>query len=114
MEDCVFCKIVRGEIPCIKVYEDDAMLAFKDIEPQAPIHFLIIPKKHIKDLLSLSEEDCDLMAKVQQVVKKLALQEGLDEKGFRLVTNCGKAAGQSVFHLHFHLMGGRNFTWPAG
>ncbi|MGM9571828.1 MAG: histidine triad nucleotide-binding protein [bacterium] len=114
MEDCVFCKIVRGEIPCTKVYEDDAMLAFKDIEPQAPIHFLIIPKKHIKDLLSLSEEDCDLMAKVQQVVKKLALQEGLDEKGFRLVTNCGKAAGQSVFHLHFHLMGGRNFTWPAG
>lgn len=114
MEDCIFCKIVRGEIPCTKVYEDDAMLAFKDIEPQAPIHFLIIPKKHIKDLLSLSEEDCDLMAKVQQVVKKLALQEGLDEKGFRLVTNCGKAAGQSVFHLHFHLMGGRNFTWPAG
>lgn len=114
MEDCIFCKIVRGEIPCTKVYEDDAMLAFKDIEPQAPIHFLIIPKKHIKDLLSLSEEDCDLMAKVQQVVKKLALQEELDEKGFRLVTNCGKAAGQSVFHLHFHLMGGRNFTWPAG
>lgn len=114
MEDCIFCKIVRGEIPCTKVYEDDAMLAFKDIEPQAPIHFLIIPKKHIKDLLSLSEGDCDLMAKVQQVVKKLALQEGLDEKGFRLVTNCGKAAGQSVFHLHFHLMGGRNFTWPAG
>lgn len=114
MEDCIFCKIVRGEIPCTKVYEDEAMLAFKDIEPQAPIHFLIIPKKHIKDFLSLSEEDYDLMAKVQQVVKKLALQEGLDEKGFRLVTNCGKAAGQSVFHLHFHLMGGRNFTWPAG
>lgn len=114
MEDCIFCKIARGEVPCTKVYEDDAMLAFKDIEPQAPIHFLIIPKKHIKDLLSLSEEDGDLMAKVQKVVKELALQEGLDEKGFRLVTNCGENAGQSVFHLHFHLMGGRNFTWPAG
>ena len=108
VEDCVFCKIVKGEIPSKKVYEDDEILAFKDINPAAPIHVLIIPKKHIATLLEISDEDSALMGKIMQVVQKLAKQLGIEEKGFRLIANCGPDSGQEVMHIHFHLLAGRH------
>lgn len=111
--DCLFCKIVNGDIPCNKVYEDDKVLAFRDIEPQAPTHILIIPKEHIKSASEISSSNSDVVAHIFEVAAKIAETEGLDD-GFRIVTNCGDNAGQTVKHLHFHLMGGRQFTWPAG
>lgn len=107
MESCIFCKIIKGEIPSEKVYEDDEILAFKDINPAAPIHILIIPKKHIATLLDISEEDGILLEKVMKVVQKLAKQLGIEEKGFRLIANCGPDSGQEVMHIHFHLLAGR-------
>lgn len=107
MEDCVFCKIINGEIPSEKVYEDDEILAFKDINPAAPIHVLVIPKKHIESLLKLQEEDFDLVGKIQKVINKLAKQFNIEEEGFRVIVNCGKDAGQEVMHLHYHLLAGR-------
>ncbi len=107
MEDCVFCKIINGEIPSEKVYEDDEILAFKDINPAAPIHVLVIPKKHIESLLKLQEEDFDLVGKIQKVINKLAKQLNIEEEGFRVIVNCGKDAGQEVMHLHYHLLAGR-------
>ncbi|MCR4925639.1 MAG: histidine triad nucleotide-binding protein [Clostridiales bacterium] len=111
--DCLFCKIVSGEIPSTKVYEDETVFAFKDIEPQAPVHILIIPKKHITSAADITAENSSVVAHIFEVAAKIAKQEKLDD-GFRIVTNCGDSAGQSVKHLHFHLMGGREFTWPAG
>lgn len=111
--DCLFCKIINGEIPSNKVYEDDTVFAFRDIEPQAPTHILIIPKEHIKSAAELNESNSAVVAHIFEVAAKLAKQEGLDD-GFRIVNNCGDLAGQSVKHLHFHLMGGREFGWPAG
>ncbi len=111
--DCLFCKIVNGDIPCAKVYEDEAVLAFRDIEPQAPTHILIIPKEHIKSAAEITCENSAVVAHIFEVAAKIAKDEGLDE-GFRIVNNCGDNAGQTVKHLHFHLMGGRAFTWPAG
>lgn len=111
--DCLFCKIINGEIPSNKVYEDDTVFAFRDIEPQAPTHILIIPKEHIKSAAELNESNSAVVAHIFEVAAKLAKQEGLDD-GFRIVNNCGDLAGQTVKHLHFHLMGGREFGWPAG
>ena len=111
--DCLFCKIINGEIPSAKVYEDETVFAFRDIEPQAPTHILIVPKKHIKSAAELDESNSAVVAHIFEVAAKLAKQEGLDD-GFRIVNNCGDSAGQTVKHLHFHLMGGREFTWPAG
>lgn len=107
MEDCIFCKISKGEIPAEKVYEDEDILAFKDIQPAAPIHVLVIPKKHIANLMEISEEDSDLMEKIVKVIQKVAKQLGVDEKGFRIISNCGPDSGQEVMHLHFHLLAGR-------
>lgn len=111
--DCLFCKIINGEIPSNKVYEDDRVFAFRDIAPQAPTHILIIPKQHIKSAAEIDESNSDVAAHIFEVAAKIAKQEGLDD-GFRIVNNCGDIAGQTVKHLHFHLMGGREFGWPAG
>lgn len=111
--DCLFCKIINGEIPSNKVYEDDRVFAFRDIAPQAPTHILIIPKQHIKSAAEIDESNSDVVAQIFEVAAKIAKQEGLDD-GFRIVNNCGDIAGQTVKHLHFHLMGGREFGWPAG
>ena len=111
--ECLFCKIINGEIPSSKVYEDDTVFAFRDIEPQAPTHILIIPKQHIKSAAEIDESNSAVISHIFEVAAKIAKQEGLDD-GFRIVNNCGDVAGQTVKHLHFHLMGGREFTWPAG
>lgn len=112
MSDCIFCKIISGEIKSQFVYEDDDVVAFKDLNPQAPTHILVIPKKHIACLSEAKEEDILLLGKIQFAVSKIAKELGL--KDFRLVANNGKGAGQSVMHLHYHLMSGRRFLWPAG
>ena len=108
MEDCVFCKIIKGEIPAQKVYEDSEIIAFEDINPAAPIHILIIPKKHIETLMEIEEEDTMLMGKIIQVAKKVAKKLGVEERGFRLIANCGPDSGQEVMHIHFHLLAGRH------
>jgi len=113
MTDCLFCKIVAGDIPSHKVYEDDDVLAFHDIDKKAPVHVLIIPKMHIASVAAIEEDDLPLVAKVIGTAKKLAFELGINE-GFRLVANTGADGGQTVDHLHFHLMGGRAFTWPPG
>ena len=107
MTDCIFCKIIKGEIPSSKVYEDEEILAFKDINPAAPIHILVIPKKHVKSLLELEDEDYELVGKIQKVINKLAHQLNIEEEGYRVIVNCGKDAGQEVMHLHFHLLAGK-------
>lgn len=107
MEDCIFCKIIKGEIPSTKVYEDDEILAFKDINPAAPIHILVIPKKHIKSLVELEKEDEILVGKIYTVINKIAEEQGVKEKGYRVIVNCGKDGGQEVGHLHFHLLAGK-------
>ncbi|HWS29829.1 MAG TPA: histidine triad nucleotide-binding protein [Clostridia bacterium] len=114
MEDCLFCKIAAGEIPCKKAYEDDTVLAFYDIAPQAPKHVLIIPKKHIGDVTKLKEDDRELWFHMAEVANRLVKELGIDESGFRLVTNVGADGGQSVPHLHLHVLGGRNMAWPPG
>lgn len=111
--DCLFCKIIGGEIPSNKVYEDDTVFAFRDIDPQAPVHILIVPKEHIASAKDINESKSAVVAHIFEVAAKIAKAEGLDD-GFRIVNNCGDSAGQTVKHLHFHLMGGREFTWPAG
>lgn len=112
MTDCLFCKMVAGEIKPDKVYEDNDVLAFRDINPQAPIHLLIIPKTHIATLNDL--EDHALSGKLLQTAILLAKQEGLAEEGYRTVFNCNENGGQEVFHLHMHLLGGRQMQWPPG
>ena len=115
MADCIFCKIAQKEIPSALVYEDDQVAAFKDLEPQAPVHVLIIPKKHIESILALEADDKELAAHILvDVIPKLARELGIEEKGFRVVTNTGEEGGQSVKHLHFHLLGGRSLQWPPG
>ncbi len=111
--DCIFCKIVNGEIPSNKVYEDDKVLAFYDLEPQAPEHILIIPKQHIASAAEITADNSAVIAHVFEVAAIIAKEKGLDN-GFRIVNNCGDSAGQTVKHIHFHLMGGRDFGWPAG
>lgn len=107
MDDCIFCKIVKGEIPSEKVYEDEKVLAFKDINPVTPIHVLVIPKKHFKDVLDVKEEDKEIIANLFQSINKIAKILGIEENGFRVINNCGKDAGQEVMHLHFHLLAGK-------
>ena len=106
MEDCLFCKIIKGEIPSNKVYEDEYVYAFKDIQPVAPVHILIVPKKHISSLNEISDEDENLLGKIFLAIKKIAKELGVEEKGYRVINNCGKDAGQTVMHLHFHLIAG--------
>lgn len=114
MEPCIFCRIGAREIPAEVVYEDDHVMAFKDINPQAPVHVLIIPKKHIPTLLDLAEDDATLLGKVYLAAQEIARKFGIAGDGFRVVANCGQAAGQTVFHVHFHLLGGRTMGWPPG
>ncbi len=113
MSDCVFCGIVSGEIPSKKVYEDDRILCFNDLEPKAPVHVLIIPKKHIASLDDVGDDDRDLLGYIMVKVKDIAAELGL-ENGYRLVNNCGEDGFQTVQHLHFHLLGKRKMTWPPG
>lgn len=113
MSDCLFCKIVKKEIPCDLVLESENYLAFKDIDPKAPIHILVIPKKHFEDVIELSFQDLDLTAGLMEMVSRIAQSENL-EKGFRVVLNTGPDAGQSVQHVHAHVLGGRSLTWPPG
>ena len=111
--DCIFCKIARNEIPSKKLYEDDEIVAFNDLEPQAPVHVLIIPKAHISSANEITAENSDIVGKIFIAAAKIAKEQGL-EKGYRIVNNCGEDGGQTVHHLHFHLLGGRKMQWPAG
>lgn len=109
MDNCIFCKIVKKELPSTIVYEDDKVLAFNDINPVAPVHVLIIPKVHIKNVMELDEQNVDVIKDIHRAAKKIAVKLGIGDKGFRLITNCGEDAGQTVFHLHYHLVGGEKF-----
>lgn len=111
--DCIFCKIVSGDIPSNKVYEDDKVMAFYDLDPKAPVHILIIPKQHIKSVAEVDKSNASVVGHIFEVAAKLAKEQNL-ENGFRVVSNAGESAGQTVEHLHFHLLGGRDFTWPPG
>ncbi|KMT21647.1 histidine triad nucleotide-binding protein [Clostridium cylindrosporum] len=112
--DCIFCKIVQGEIPSAKVYEDDKVYAFNDISPAAPTHVLIIPKEHISSALEVDEKNSSLIGHIFTVANKIARDLGIDKTGFRIVNNCGEDGGQTVHHIHFHLLGGRSLQWPPG
>jgi histidine triad (HIT) family protein len=114
MSDCIFCKIANGEIPSENVYEDDSILGFKDIQPQAPIHFVFIPKKHIETMNDVEDPDAHLMSGLLMACKTIAAKEGLTEKGYRIVINCNSDGGQAVYHIHAHLLGGRKMGWPPG
>ncbi|MDH5633210.1 MAG: histidine triad nucleotide-binding protein [Gammaproteobacteria bacterium] len=114
MSDCLFCKFVSGEITPDIVYQDDDVLAFRDINPQAPTHILVIPKQHIATLNDLQPEHAELMGKLYLTASRIAADQGFAEAGFRTTMNCNAAAGQTVFHIHLHLLGGRNFSWPPG
>lgn len=110
MSDCLFCRIVRGEIPCTKVFEDEDLLAFRDIHPQAPVHVLFVPKIHVGSMNDLADGVPPAVARIPQAAAKVARELGLAETGYRLVTNCGPDAGQTVFHLHTHLLGGTSLS----
>ena len=112
--DCLFCKIVAGEIPSSKVYEDDYVFAFRDIEPQAPVHILIVPKEHIASANELNEENSAIVSRIFLAAAKIAKDENIAADGYRIVNNCGKDGGQTVGHLHFHMLGGRSLAWPPG
>lgn len=112
--DCIFCKIAQGEIPTEKIYEDDKIVAFKDLNPQAPIHFLFIPKEHISSANELDEEHAPLVGEIFLAIAKVAKEYGFDESGYRIVNNCGEDGGQTVPHLHFHVFAKRKMEWPAG
>ncbi len=112
--DCLFCKIIAGEIPSKKVYEDDMIYAFYDIDPQAPEHVIIVPKKHISGANDITLENVKHIAAIWERIPQIAKMLGISEDGYRVVNNCGKNGGQTVNHIHFHLMGGRAFSWPAG
>ena len=109
--DCIFCKIIHGEIPSELVYEDDWVAAFKDVAPVAPVHILIVPKKHIPALNDASDEDSLALGKIQLAAVKIAEAQGIKDKGYRLISNCGKDAGQVVMHIHYHLIGGKSMGW---
>lgn len=114
MSDCLFCKIREGEIPADIVFENDDVLAFRDVNPHAPTHLLIIPKKHIATVNDLSADDESIMGKLFSVAKVIAAEEGVSDDGYRLVVNCNEKAGQTVFHIHMHLLAGRSMNWPPG
>lgn len=112
--DCVFCKIAQGEIDSDILYEDEDLIAFRDAEPQAPVHFLVVPKEHISSTNALKPEHKELIGKIFLTIRDLAKKEGIDEKGYRIVNNIGEEGGQSVKHIHFHVLGGRSMQWPPG
>ena len=112
MSDCLFCKIIAGEIPSNKVYEDDVCFAFNDIAPQAPTHFLVIPKEHIQSVSQISAENSAVVAHIFEIIAKLAKEQGMES--YRVVSNIGDQVGQGVHHLHFHVLSGRDMTWPPG
>jgi histidine triad (HIT) family protein len=114
VSDCLFCKIVEGKIPAKKVYEDAELVAFDDIQPQAPVHVLVIPKKHVATLNDLGPGDDAVMGKMMRVAAQLARERGIADRGWRATVNVNKDAHQLVFHVHLHLMGGRSFGWPPG
>ncbi len=113
MEDCIFCKIINQEIPSKKVYEDDFVYAFMDVNPQAPTHFLVVPKEHISMLTEINDKNAAVIAKVYEAIAKIVKDFNIND-GFRVVSNCGESAGQTVFHIHFHVLSGRDMTWPPG
>jgi len=112
--DCIFCKIIKKQIPCEMLYEDDKVIVFKDISPQAPVHVVIVPKQHISDLNCLEQENSDIVGHIFMVAKKVVKTLDIAEPGYRIVMNCGEQGGQSVQHIHFHLLGGRMLQWPPG
>ena len=114
MEDCLFCKIINGDIPSECVYQDDYVYAFKDIDPVAPVHVLIVPKQHIASANEITAENSSVVSKIFEAAAIIAKENGLDANGYRIVNNCGELAGQTVMHLHFHLIGGRDLSWPPG
>ncbi len=109
MEDCLFCKIIKGEVPSSKVYEDEKVYAFKDINPAAPIHILVVPKKHVDSLVDLSEKDEKYVWAIHEAINKIAEEQGFKKDGYRVIVNCGKDAGQEIMHLHYHLLAGAKF-----
>lgn len=113
MTECLFCKIIKGDIPSDLLYEDDKVVAFRDINPQAPVHFLVIPKEHIESAMDINEDNKDLIGHIFNVSSALAKDEGL-ESGYRIVNNCQEHGGQTVNHIHFHVLGGRQMLWPPG
>jgi histidine triad (HIT) family protein len=114
MSDCLFCKMVAGEIKPDVVFEDDAVLAFRDVNPQAPLHVLIIPRTHIATTNDLTADNADIVGKLYLAAKQIAADEGVAEPGYRMVMNCNPGAGQSVYHIHLHVLGGRSMGWPPG
>jgi len=112
--NCLFCKIATGEIKTEKVHDDGRLFAIKDINPAAPVHFLVIPHKHIETILDVSPAEEELIGSAYMIANGLARREGVDENGFRVVVNCNRDGGQSVYHVHFHVLGGRRFAWPPG
>ena len=114
MTECLFCKIASGEIPADVVYQDDLILAFRDINPQAPTHIQIIPKEHIESIASMRDDHAELIGRLFCKARDIARKENIEESGYRMVINNGAGAGQSVFHIHLHLLGGRPLTWPPG
>lgn len=114
MEDCIFCKIVRGEMDSEILFSDDEVIAFRDINPQAPVHFLVVPKRHIVSALDLTSEDAGLLASIFEAIRIVAEKENIAQSGMRILTNVGRSAEQIVLHLHFHVLGGRKLHWPPG
>ncbi|MCS7151538.1 MAG: histidine triad nucleotide-binding protein [Endomicrobia bacterium] len=114
MKNCIFCRIINKEIPSEIVYEDDDIIVFKDINPQAPIHLLIVPKQHIESINNIDKDSISILGKVFYVAKEVSSKFAVSEEGYRIVVNTGKNAGQEVLHLHFHFLAGRKFSWPPG
>ncbi len=113
-QDCLFCKILAGDIPADVIYESDSAIAFRDVNPKAPVHVLIIPRKHIATINDLDASDAAMVGSMLMAAKEIAHDEGLADDGYRVVMNCNQAAGQSVFHIHMHMLGGRTLAWPPG
>ena len=113
-QDCLFCKVLNGDIPADIIYESDSAIAFRDINPQAPTHVLVIPRKHVATINDLSEEDQEIIGSLYLAAKDIARDEGISDEGYRAVMNCNEGAGQSVFHIHLHVLGGRALSWPPG
>lgn len=114
MSDCLFCKILDGEIPCDRVYENDHVIAFRDVNPQAPTHILVIPRTHISTVNDLTADDKNIVGEMMLAAQAIAKQEGIEDDGYRLIMNCNEGAGQTVFHIHLHILGGRRMNWPPG
>ena len=114
MSDCLFCKILDGEIPCDKVYENEHVIVFRDVNPQAPTHVLVIPRNHISTVNDLTEDNKNIVGEMMLAAQHVAKLEGIDEAGYRLIMNCNEGAGQTVFHIHLHVLGGRALNWPPG